>query len=285
MKPPRFAYHAPRSIEEALALLARTPNARALAGGQSLMPMLNFRLAQPDALIDLNTVPELAYIREADGEIRCGAMTRQREIEFSRLVHEKLPLLAEATLHVGHRQTRNRGTIGGSLCHLDPSAEMPTIAQAMDARLVVRSSRGVRELTMEAFATGMMSTSLAADELLTEIRFKPWSATHRWGFLEFARRHGDFAVVSVAALLEIDAGGTVSRASLTLGGVAPTPTRVSAAEQALLGTRAEAAAIDAAARAAGAIEALEEPTYPAWYRQRLASTLTQRALRQALDRN
>jgi carbon-monoxide dehydrogenase medium subunit len=266
LKPPPFDYHAPHTVTEALALLAGKPNARLLAGGQSLMPMLNMRLLAPDHVVDLERVEGLTYIREDGEDVVFGAMTRQREIEFSPLVAERLPLLAEAIRHVGHRQTRNRGTIGGSLCHLDPAAELPTVAMAMDATLIVRSPRGGRTLAMRDFAQGLMTTALAPDELLTEIRLRPWPRGHGWCFTEFARRSGDFAVASVAAL--VGEGRMVA----TLGGIAPAPVRI------------EAGSVEAAVRQAQSVEALDDPAYPAWYRQRLAATLTRRALEQAAAR-
>jgi carbon-monoxide dehydrogenase medium subunit len=278
MKAPPFRYHAPRSLDDALALVATLPSPRLLAGGQSLMPMLNFRLLAPEHLIDLNRVQELSGIRETGGQIVFGAMTRQREIEFSPLVQQRLPLLAEAMQWVGHRQTRNRGTLGGSLCHLDPSAEQPAVAMAMDATLVVVGPAGRRELPMRAFAVDLMTPALEDGEILTEVRITPWSPAHGWAFLEFARRHGDYAIVAVAVLLEFDAGGHASRVSITLGGVAATAIRVPEAEAALLGSALSTADIAAAAECCGQVDALGDPQVPAWYRQRLARTLCERAI-------
>lgn len=265
-------------------MAADLPNPRLLAGGQSLMPMLNFRLLAPEHVIDLNRVEGLSGIREVGGAIVFGAMTRQREIEFSPLVRERLPLLAEAIQWVGHRQTRNRGTLGGSLCHLDPSAEQPTVAIAMDATLSIAGPHGERQLPMREFAVDLMSSALGDGEILTEVRFEPWADGHGWAFLEFARRHGDFAIVSVAILLDTDAQSTITRASITLGGVASTPVRVADAEAALLGAPMDAARIEAAAACCGAVEALGDPQVPAWYRQRLARTLTARAIPIAVAR-
>jgi carbon-monoxide dehydrogenase medium subunit len=278
MKAPPFRYHAPRTLEEALALATTLPSPRLLAGGQSLMPMLNFRLLAPEHVIDLNRVAGLSGISEAGGQIVFGAMTRQRDIEFSPLVKQRLPLLAEAMQWVGHRQTRNRGTIGGSLCHLDPSAEQPTVAMAMDAILAIAGPAGRRELPMRAFAADLMTPALEDGEILTEVRITPWSATHGWAFLEFARRHGDFAIVAVAVLLERDSDGHATRVSITLGGVAATATRVPEAEAALLGSTISADDIAAAAACCGQVAALGDPQVPAWYRQRLARTLCERAI-------
>ncbi len=284
MKAPAFSHVAPRSLDEALRLLHDSDNARVLAGGQSLVAMLNMRFAMPDLLVDIGRIPELAHIREEGEAIAIGAMTRQREVEFSPLVAERLPLLKEAILHVGHRQTRNRGTVGGSLCQLDPSAEIPTVAMALDATLVAASVRGRREIRMADFPAGYMTPSLEADEMLLGLRLSPWTAGHGWAFEEYARRHGDFAIASSAVLLQLDAQGVVSRVSVTLGGVGAAPLRVPQAEAALLGTRAADADIEAAAACCAAVEASSDSYVPAWYRQHLARVLTRRTLAKALAR-
>ncbi|MEO6928228.1 MAG: xanthine dehydrogenase family protein subunit M [Casimicrobiaceae bacterium] len=283
MKPAPFVLHAPRTVAEVLALLGNVTNAQLLAGGQSLMPMLNMRLVAPDNLIDLNRIDELSYIREEQGEIMMGAMTRQRDIEYSALVAKRLPLMTEAILNVGHRQTRNRGTLGGSLCHLDPSAEMPAIMMAYDATMVTQSARAKRSLPMSQFASGLMTTALDAGEMLTQIRIRPWAMGHGWCFVEFARRHGDFAVVSAAALIELDSDRCVARAALTLGGVGPTPFRLASAEAVLVGASGEAQFREASALAADC-EALDDPAFPAWYRQRIATRLLARAIAGAFAR-
>lgn len=284
MKPAPFTYHRPAALDEALDLLARHSNARALAGGQSLMPMLALRLAAPDHLVDLNRMAALDHVRDEADTVAVGAMTRQRTIEFSEVVAQRLPLLAEAIRWVGHRQTRNRGTVGGSLCHLDPSAELPTVAMALDAMLEIRSARGTRTIAIRDFPAGYMTPVLEPDELLVGVRFPVWREAHGTAFIEYARRHGDFAVVSVAAQVALGAGGRIARVSVTLGGVAMAPVRVAAAEVALTGALPDDDAIAAAAEAAAAIEANQDIHAPAWYRQRLARTLTGRALRLALAR-
>lgn len=271
MKPPRFTYHAPGTLDEALELLAARPNARPLAGGQSLMPMLNFRLAAPEHLVDLNRIEALAFIREENDALVIGAMTRQRDIERSELVARRLPLITEAIRMVGHRPTRNRGTLGGSLAHLDPAGELPAVAMALDAQIGVRSRRGARTLRMAEFGIGLLSTALEADELITEVRFPCWPSGHGHAFEEFARRHGDFAIVSVAALVHGE------RASITLGGVAPVPLRATRAEEHFARTRR----ITESAALCGEIDALADHAYPAWYRKKLAVSLTQRALERA----
>ena len=284
MKAPPFGYHVPRDLPQALALLAELDEPRVLAGGQSLMPMLNLRVAAPRHLIDLNRIPELAGIREQGDRVVLGAMTRQRDIEFSDVVARKLPLFAEAVRSVGHRQTRNRGTVGGSLCHLDPSAELPVACMAMDAVLEAQSRRGRRELAMRDFTAGFMTSALQPDEILTAIAVRPWSGRVGTAFLEYARRHGDFAVVCVAVLIELDARGRGARASVTLGGIAQGPVRVLEAELALTGAPLDEASIAAAARACGEVEAMGDAFFPEWYRRQVALSLSERALRTALKR-
>jgi carbon-monoxide dehydrogenase medium subunit len=284
VKPAPFTYHRPATVDEALALLAGHANARVLAGGQSLMPMLNLRLATPEHLVDINRIAALDYVRDDGDAIAIGAMTRQRTVEFSPVVASRLPLLAEAIRWIGHRQTRNRGTVGGSLCHLDPSAELPTVAMALDAELTVRSLRGTRSVAMRDFPAGYMTPELAADEMLVGVRFPVWREAHGAAFLEFARRHGDFAVVSVAVQLALARDGAVSRVSITLGGVSMAPIRVAAAEMTLTGRKPGDAEIARAAAAAAEIDANEDIHAPAWYRRRLARTLTARAVRIALQR-
>lgn len=284
MKPPPFHYHAPHTLQEALAIVGDHQNTRLLAGGQSLMPMLNMRLVFPDHLVDINRIPELTGIREDRGVIVIGAMTRQREIEFSPLVRERLPLLAEAIALVGHRQTRNRGTVGGSLCHLDPSAEQPTVAMAMDATLTIASQGGSREIAMQDFAVGLMTTALGDKEILTSIRIEPWRAGHGWAFVEYARRHGDFAIASVAVLLQLDARARVARVSLTLGGVCDVPLRLREAENRLLGSALAQADVAMVAEHCADIDALDDPQVPRWYRRRVAATLVARAIAIAAER-
>src|SRR5256885_2845810 len=238
MKPPPFSYHDPRNVADAVGLLSRLENAKLLAGGQSLMPMLNFRYVLPDHIIDLNRVEGLSYIRENGRGIEFGAMTRQRDIEFSEVVKNKFPIINEAILQVGHRQTRNRGTIGGSLCHLDPSAELVTLAAAHDATVEVVGPNATRTIAFADFPVTFMTTALEPNELLTKVTFAAWPKGHGYGFVEFARRHGDFALASAAALLEEDANGKIKRASLTLGGVATAPVRMRNVEKALVGQTA-----------------------------------------------
>lgn len=284
MKPAGFAYHDPRTVAETLGLLGRLENARLLAGGQSLMPMLAMRVAFPDHVIDLNRVAGLDGIGLDSGALRLGAMTRQRSIERSMLVRDACPLMAEALTHVGHVQTRNRGTIGGSLCHLDPSAELVTVAAALDATIEVAGPDGSRDLAIADFPLGFMTPALAAEEMVVAIRLPAWPAGHGYAFTEFARRHGDYAIVSAAALLALDGAGRIARASVTLGGVGAAPLRLHAAEAALVGEIPGPAPFRAAAGCCDGIEAMEDPQAPAWYRRRLAAVLTRRALERAAAR-
>jgi len=283
MKPPRFDYHDPQTVPEVIALLGKLENARLLAGGQSLMPMLNMRLAAPDHIVDLNRVAELAYIREQGDALLIGAMTRQRDVEFDERVRARSPLMHEAVLQVGHRQTRNRGTIGGSLCHLDPSAELVAIAAAMDAIVTVQGASGARDIPFAQFPVGLMTSALREGELVTSVRFPLWRKGHGYAFIEFSRRHGDFAIVSAAALLEED-GGKITRASLTLGGIAPAPVRVTAAEKALTGATPSAALFRDVGEICRKLDVMEDVHVTAAYRRQLAAVLSRRALEKAHER-
>jgi aerobic carbon-monoxide dehydrogenase medium subunit len=284
MKPPRFDYHAPRSIDEAVALLARYGgDAKPLAGGQSLVPLLNFRLARPAALIDLNRIPELAGIREVDGHVAFGAMTRQRTVEFSPIVTRALPLLAEATRWVGHLPIRSRGTIGGSIAHADPSAEYPAVFTALEGTVVVRGQKGERVLKPAELFETYLTTSLAPDELLTEVRLPAMPSGAGWAFEEFARRHGDFAIVGIAAALWRSGGGWTVR--LVTAGAGPVPARLRGAEEIVeregVGDKTVAAA---AARAAELVQPDSDLHASADYRRNLTRVLTARALKNAIGR-
>jgi len=284
MKPPPFRYHDPTSLDEALGLVATLDNAKLLAGGQSLMPMLNLRLAFPDDVVDLNRIETLAHVTESDGTITIGAMTRQRHLERSELVGRVCPLLHEALAHVGHRQTRNRGTIGGSLCHLDPSAELPVAAAALDATIHVSRRGGSRSLPMSEFPAFYMTPAIEPDEIVTAIAFEPWPAGHGYAFVEFARRLGDFAVAGVAVLLDVGDDEIIRRASVALGGVGEGPIRCPEAEAALVGVPSSDERFDEAARICGEIEAMEDVHASSAYRRHLARVLTRRALDRAHER-
>ena len=285
MKPVAFAYHAPTTVEDAIALLTRYGGeAKLLAGGQSLMPLLNFRLSRPAALVDLNAIPSLAYIREEDGEVRFGAMTRQRTIEFSPLVRQRLPLLTEATALVGHLPIRTRGTIGGSLAHADPSAEYPAVLAALDGTVVVRSPRGERALRPSELFQSYLTTSLGPDEILVEVRLPAMAAGAGFAFEEFSRRHGDFAIVGIAAMLVGD-GQACAAARLATAGAGPVPMRLRSAEEILERDGLSEAAVEAAARrAAELVEPDSDIHASAAYRRNLTRVLTGRALRRAKAR-
>lgn len=285
MKPARFVYHAPATVEEAVGLLTRYGGeAKLLAGGQSLMPLMNFRLARPAALIDLNAIASLAYIREDDGQIRFGAMTRQRAIEFSPVVRRLLPLLAEATALVGHLPIRTRGTIGGSIAHADPSAEYPAILAALDGVVVARGPRGERMLRAAELFRGYLATSLAPDEMLVEVRFPAMPDGAGYAFEEFNRRSGDFAIVGIAAMLVAE-GQRCTAARVVTAGVGPAPARLRRAEEILESEGLSDAAIDAAARRAAALVEPDTDIHAsAAYRRNLTRVLTGRALRRAAAR-
>jgi aerobic carbon-monoxide dehydrogenase medium subunit len=289
MKPPPFSYHDPRTPADAVGLLGTLENAKLLAGGQSLMPMLNMRFVLPDHIIDLNRVEGLSYIRPTDGmggiaTIEIGAMTRQRDIEFSELVRERCPLMHEAIEQVGHRQTRNRGTLGGSLCHLDPSAELVSVAAAVDAKVSVAGKDGTRIIDFAEFPAGYMTPAIGLDELVTGATFPCWPKGHGYAFLEFARRHGDFAIVSAAVLIEEDANGKITRASVTLGGMGPAPVRATEVERALIGEAPEEKRLRDICEVLRKLDAVEDVHAPSSYRQQLATVLPRRALLKAHER-
>ena len=284
MKPAPFIYHDPRTVAEACELLATRDNARVLAGGQSLMPMMNFRAVTPDHVIDLNRIGELSYLRVADGTLVAGAMTRQRELEFSTDVGRRCPVLREALAYVGHRQTRNRGTLGGSLCHLDPSAELANVTALLGGTLHALSRRGRRDIPFREFAVGYLTTSLAPDELLAGVTLPLPRSGHGCAFVEFARRRGDFAVVACSALLGLDARGDIADAAVALSGMSHVPVRPAAIEGALRGQKPDAAAFKAAAAEAAKLDAAGDPFTSAGYRKHLARVLMYRALEQAAAR-
>lgn len=283
MKPAPFDYVRPSSVGEALNLLATLEGAKVLAGGQSLMPMLNMRFVQPDYLIDVNRL-DLSYIRLDGDRIVIGAATRQRDLELSPLIQSHAPLFVEALAQVGHVQTRNRGTIGGSLCHLDPSAEIPAICMTMDADIVVQSAvRGKRVIPMRDFPVAFMTSSLEPDELVTEVQLPVWPASHGYALEEFSRRRGDFALASAAVLIAV-AGDIVERAAITIGGLATAPTRIPEAEQLLIGKDYRRLDLEQAAALCGRLEAISDAQASAKYRQQLAKVMASRSLARAVNR-
>lgn len=284
MKPPPFRYAAPTTVTEAVGLLVEHAAAepRVLAGGQSLVPLMNVRLAHPDYLIDLRRVAGLSGIRTEGDVLVIGAMTRQADVEDAPEVARVAPLLAEAIRLVADRPIRNSGTIGGSIAHADPLAELPVVALALDAELVATGPAGTRHIPAGVFFRGPFTSALGPDEILTEIRLPRREGGQ--AFVEFARTHGTFAVVAVAAVVGV-AGGRVADVSIALAGVAPTPVRATAAEQALAG--ADLATVDIAAAvdaAAAALHPAGDVHASAATRTELARVHMRRALELALSR-
>ncbi len=287
MKPPRFEYVRAKSAAEAASLLQQHDgDARILAGGQSLVPMLNMRLARPGILIDLNGVSALDYVREDNGWLAIGAMTRQRTIERSGVVRSRQPLLHAATLLIGHPQIRNRGTVGGSLAHAHPASEYPAVAVALGAELRATGPRGERVLKADDFFITYMTTSLEPAELLTEVRLPVLPTRTGWAFQEVARRHGDFALAGAAVTLTLDAGGRCEDARIAVFGATPKAVRALAAEQTLAAEMPGDGVFAEAARQASA--GLEDPLADihasADYRRHLVGVLTRRALAEATER-
>jgi aerobic carbon-monoxide dehydrogenase medium subunit len=286
VKPAAFDYVAPRDIAEALSLLAACgTDAKVLAGGQSLVPLMNFRLARPSFLVDINGIGALAGIERSNGQVTIGATTRQRDAAIHPTVKDLLPILAEAIGYIGHVGIQNRGTVGGSLAHADPAAELPVVALALDASLHLQRAGGQRTVRAEQFALGYLTTVLEPDELLTAASFCVPPVGSGWCFTEVARRHGDFALVAVAVLLNLDRSGRVASARIALGGVGRAPVRARAAEQTLIGESATDDLFRAAAAAVGdALEPEDDIHASADYRRHLAGVLVRRALTSARSR-
>jgi CO/xanthine dehydrogenase FAD-binding subunit len=286
MKPPRFEYAAPQKTDEAVALLAQHGDrAKVLAGGQSLVPLLNFRLARPEVLVDVNRVAELAYVRPLASGVAIGALTRQHTVERADVIRERLPIVAEACRLIGHLPVRHRGTIGGSLAHADPASELPAVMVALEAELTATRRDGRRTLPAEQFFTGMLTTALAPDELLTEVRVPGLPPRTGGAFVEIARRAGDFALVGIAALVTLDDGGRVTRARLALCGAGPTPVRAREAERVLVGERPDARVLDEAAeKIAAATDPPSDIHASAAFRKKLARHVGRQAIDLAVRR-
>jgi CO/xanthine dehydrogenase FAD-binding subunit len=284
MKPPPFDYVAPNSLEEALAALsAGAADAKLLAGGQSLIPLLNFRLARPSLLVDLNRVAELAYVTQRDRGVGIGAMTRQAAVEADRNLADMQPLLVEAMHWVGHAAIRSRGTIGGSLAHADPAAELPAVAVCLDAQLTVVGPRGRRTVAAQDFFVGYLTTVLEPDEILVDIWLPPLASSTGQAWVEFARRHGDFALAGAAVSLSL-VGEYVADARIVLTGVGGKPARCREAEMLLVGGRAPERASAAATAVRSSIEPDADIHATGEYRTHLAGVLTERAIRVAHER-
>jgi aerobic carbon-monoxide dehydrogenase medium subunit len=285
MKLPPFDYEAPETAAEAIELLAEHEDeASVLAGGQSLIPLLALRLARPTVLIDINGVPELAGISAVDGWLAIGATTREYVAEDSPAVADTVPLLAAALPFIGHEAIRSRGTIGGSLAHGDPAAELPAVARALDAELVVRSRSGERVIPVADWFDGYLTTARRPDELLVEVRFPAARQGTGTSFLEVARRHGDFAIVGLATSLTLS-DGKISDARLAFAGMSDVPVRATEAESVLIGERPSAELFDeAAGRAIADIDPPSDLHGSPEYRKKVAATLARRGLRAAVDR-
>ncbi len=288
MKPAQFDYLAPDTLEAVLAALAEHGDeAKLLAGGQSLIPAMNFRLMQPAMLVDVNRLAGLDYVRQSDdGELRIGAMTRQRTLERDSLVEETSPLLYETAPHIAHPQIRNRGTVGGNLAHADPASELPAVALALRARFRAQSAEGERWIPADEFFFGMFATDLEPEEMLVEIAIPAMPLRTGWAFMEFSRRKGDYALMGVAALATLDESGVCQEARLVYLNAGDGPVDAQEAAQLLVGESASEAAFEAAA-----VKAAQEEIDPFGslhatidYQRHLARVLTQRALKLAFER-
>jgi CO/xanthine dehydrogenase FAD-binding subunit len=286
MKPTAFEYFTPSTVAEAIQLLkSQGDGAKILAGGQSLVAMMNFRAARPTALIDVNKIKGLDYIREEGNDIVIGALTRERTIEVSPLVKEKCPILAKAITHIGHLPIRFRGTIGGSLVHADPTAEIPVVSVALGAKMKIVGLSGERVVNAGEFFLTYLTSVLEECEMLVEVRIPTFSQkTTAWSYVDISRRHGDFAIVAVASILAMDKGGVCKEARIALGGVAPTPIRVKGAEAVLTGEKLTDKLIEEAAiKAAESEDVNPDSDYHATaeYRKAMAKVFTQRGLKEA----
>jgi len=286
MKPAPFEYDDPQTVDEALDLLARHgAECKVLAGGQSLVPLMNFRLARPGRLIDINGVNELSGIRRDGGTLVVGAMTRHSEVERSNVIAESWPLLHEAIGWVGHAQIRNRGTVGGSVAHADPAAELPAAFASLDARFQLRSKRGSRVLGWQQFFVAEFTTALAPDELVTSVEVPAQDPATGSAFVEFARRHGDFALGGAAVTVRLGRDGRCESATIALLSAGPAPVRAGAAEKQLRGARLDEPAIRAgAAEAVAGLHPTSDLHGSSEYRVSLLRTMTERALTKAVQR-
>ena len=284
MKPAPFKYHDPKTLSELVELMSNLDDAKILAGGQSLMPMMNMRYVTPEDVIDINGVNELDFIKLENDHLTIGSMTRQKDILSNQEIFDKAPIFREALNHVGHIQTRSRGTIGGSLCHLDPSAEIPALASLYDASLTVVNREGTREIHIEEWVLAYMMPSISDEEILTSISIPVWKNPHGYAFIEFARRHGDFAVCGAGTLVEIDTNDIISKVAIVVAGVDVKPLRLSTLESDLIGKKATKDTLEYACSSAKKIEAISDVYFSTQYRQRLAGTLVKRSLEVAIER-
>ena len=284
MKPAPFKYHDPKTLSELVELMSNLEDAKILAGGQSLMPMMNMRYVTPEDVIDINGVTELDFIRLENDHLTIGSMTRQKDILSNQEIFDTAPIFKEALNHVGHIQTRSRGTIGGSLCHLDPSAEIPALASLYDASLTVVNRQGSREIPIDEWVLAYMMPSISEEEILTSISIPVWKNPHGYAFIEFARRHGDFAVCGAGTLVEIDVNDIISKVAIVVAGVDVKPLRLSTLESDLIGKKAAKDTLEYAYSSAKKIEAISDVYFSTQYRQRLAGTMVKRSLEVAIER-
>jgi aerobic carbon-monoxide dehydrogenase medium subunit len=282
MKLPAFDYACPATVAEAVGLLASRDEAKVLAGGQSLVPMMAFRVASPSLLVDLRKLADLRQITINDSGVRLGAMVRWRDIEDDRRLNAAHPLLKAAVSHVAHYQIRNRGTVGGSIAHADPAAEMPGIAVTCDAEIAVTGSAGPRVIRAGDFFIAPLTTALAADEIITEIRLPAWPAQRRWGFREFSRRRGDFAMAAAAVFYDLDEDGKAHNAHIGAIGVGDRPVRLTDAEAEVNGKVVDVTLSEHAGRAASAsVNPQSDIHASSAYRKSLIGTMVERALQSA----
>ena len=284
MKPSAFEYHAPRTVDEAVALLGELGDgAKALAGGQSLLPMLSLRLAYFDHLVDIGRIDELRGISSVGDAVVIGATTVDARLETDAELAAQVPLLARATPLVGHFQIRNRGTVGGSIAHADPAAEYPAVALALDAEIEAVSTRGRRQIPAREFFRGFWTTDLAADELLTGVRFPIWKGRGGFAVREFARRHGDFAVAGAVVAVQLDADQRVERCAMSVFGLGPTPLRAAAAERAALGQKPDVDADELGRLAMADLTDVPSDVHgSAAYRTRVGAAMVTRAWNDAM---
>jgi carbon-monoxide dehydrogenase medium subunit len=285
MKPALFDYRAPRTIDEAIGFLASDADAMVLAGGQSLMPAMNFRVASPSLLVDIQHVAGFKGIAVEDGQIRIKAMTRHRELELDAEVRRANPLIAETMAHVAHIPIRNRGTVVGSLCHADPSAELPLLFVLLDGMLIAQGPVGSRQIPALEFFRSFLTTVRRQDEIVVEARLPVLPAGTGWAFDEVTRRHGDYALVGVGCVLQFDGDGRAKEVRIAACGIADRPLRLTAAEKLLNATRLAPTEIDEAVRASmGAVTIADDMSTSASFRRRVLGGLIRRLVERAISR-
>jgi len=285
MYPSPFVYHAPASVDEALTLLARLPEAKVLAGGQSLIPLMNLGLAQPGVVVDINGLPGLDGVTEADGHLRIGALVRHHALQTSLTIQRRCPILAEAASLIGNIRVRHRGTLGGSLAHADPAAELPLVAVALGATLEIRRAEGTREVPAEEFFCGYLTTNLTPGEMVTGVGLPVFGPATGHGLAELVRRAGDFAIVAACAILDVDDAGRCGHVSLAVGGVGPQPLRMRRAEALLAGrTLTDPLIKEAAGTVPDEVSPESDIHASAAYRRAMARVMAYRALTMARTR-